>query len=196
MISWKNPGPTERDLSMDDYLELGVTQALEAIGRIVPERKVHLAGYCLGGTLAAIAAAVMARERDPAPREPDAARRPGGFRRRGRADAVHRRQPGKPARGHDARAGLPRHAPDGGRVPAPAGRTTWSGRAGARIPARQACADERPHGVEQRRDAHALPHALGLPATPVPRQRPFRGPLRGARAPRGAHRHQASRSSP
>jgi polyhydroxyalkanoate synthase len=65
MISWKNPGPTERDLSMDDYLELGVTQALEAIGRIVPERKVHLAGYCLGGTLAAIAAAVMGRERDP-----------------------------------------------------------------------------------------------------------------------------------
>jgi polyhydroxyalkanoate synthase len=64
MISWKNPGPSERDLSMDDYLELGVMQALEAIGRIVPERKMHLAGYCLGGTLAAIAAALMARERD------------------------------------------------------------------------------------------------------------------------------------
>ncbi|HEX7221153.1 MAG TPA: alpha/beta fold hydrolase [Burkholderiales bacterium] len=59
MISWKNPGPEERDLSMDDYLELGVVQALEAIGV-----KTHLAGYCLGGTLAAIAAALMARERD------------------------------------------------------------------------------------------------------------------------------------
>ena len=65
MISWKNPGPAERNLSMDDYLDLGVMQALEAIGRIVPERKVHLAGYCLGGTLAAIAAGVMGRERDP-----------------------------------------------------------------------------------------------------------------------------------
>jgi polyhydroxyalkanoate synthase len=64
MISWKNPGPSDRDLSMDDYLELGVMQALEAIGRIVPGRKVHLAGYCLGGTLSAIAAALMARERD------------------------------------------------------------------------------------------------------------------------------------
>jgi polyhydroxyalkanoate synthase len=59
MISWKNPGPAERNLSMDDYLELGVMQALGAIGR-----KTHLVGYCLGGTLAAIAAARMARERD------------------------------------------------------------------------------------------------------------------------------------
>lgn len=64
MISWKNPGPADRNLSMDDYLELGVMQALAAIGRIVPSCKVHLAGYCLGGTLAAIATAVMARERD------------------------------------------------------------------------------------------------------------------------------------
>ena len=64
MISWKNPGPAERNLSMDDYLERGVMQALEAVGRIVPGPKVHLAGYCLGGTLAAIAAALMARERD------------------------------------------------------------------------------------------------------------------------------------
>ena len=62
ILSWKNPGPAERDLTMDDYLQLGVMQALAAVESIAPRRQIHLAGYCLGGTLAAIAAAVLARE--------------------------------------------------------------------------------------------------------------------------------------
>jgi polyhydroxyalkanoate synthase len=64
IISWKNPGPSERDLSLADYRRLGVEDALAAIGRIVPERRVHAVGYCLGGTLLAIAAAAMARDGD------------------------------------------------------------------------------------------------------------------------------------
>jgi polyhydroxyalkanoate synthase len=54
----------ERDLGMEDYHALGPMAALDAIGRIVPDRPVHGVGYCLGGTLLAASAAAMARDGD------------------------------------------------------------------------------------------------------------------------------------
>ncbi|MCG5077991.1 PHA/PHB synthase family protein [Paraburkholderia tagetis] len=63
-ISWRNPDAQDRDLALDDYRRLGVMPALDAISRIVPDRKIHATGYCLGGTILAISAAAMANAGD------------------------------------------------------------------------------------------------------------------------------------
>ncbi|HUZ75926.1 MAG TPA: alpha/beta fold hydrolase [Stellaceae bacterium] len=63
MVSWHNPGPQDRDLGLEDYLRLGVLAALDRVRAIVPESKVDALGYCLGGTLLAIAASFLAREK-------------------------------------------------------------------------------------------------------------------------------------
>jgi len=63
MVSWRNPTSDDRDLSMEDYRELGVEAALSAVQTIMPGQAVHAAGYCLGGTLLAIAAAAMTPQR-------------------------------------------------------------------------------------------------------------------------------------
>ena len=64
MMSWMNPDESDRDTGMDDYLEQGFRAALDAVTAIVPQRKVHAVGYCIGGTLLSIGAAALARERD------------------------------------------------------------------------------------------------------------------------------------
>ncbi len=64
MISWKNPTAADATLGMDDYVRLGFDAALDAVTRIVPDRKVHSVGYCIGGTLLSIAAAEQMRRGD------------------------------------------------------------------------------------------------------------------------------------
>jgi polyhydroxyalkanoate synthase subunit PhaC len=63
-ISWRNPGGADRNLGLHDYRTMGVMDALDAVATIVPDSRIHAVGYCLGGTLLAIAAAAMARARD------------------------------------------------------------------------------------------------------------------------------------
>ncbi|MFM0649604.1 alpha/beta fold hydrolase [Paraburkholderia bryophila] len=59
-ISWRNVDAADRDLSLEDYRTLGVMAALDTMGEIVPDQRIHATGYCLGGTLLSIAAAAMA----------------------------------------------------------------------------------------------------------------------------------------
>jgi len=64
MVSWRNPTPKDANISLDDYRTQGVMAAVDAVSRIVPDEKIHACGYCLGGTILAIAAACMGRQGD------------------------------------------------------------------------------------------------------------------------------------
>jgi polyhydroxyalkanoate synthase len=64
VVSWKNPTSADRELGMDDYLQLGFQDALDAVSRAAPDRRVHAVGYCIGGTLLAVGAASLAQRGD------------------------------------------------------------------------------------------------------------------------------------
>jgi polyhydroxyalkanoate synthase len=64
ILSWKNPAADDAFLGMTDYRRLGITVPLNVISKIVPRRKIHAVGYCIGGTLLAIAAAALGRDHD------------------------------------------------------------------------------------------------------------------------------------
>ncbi|MDW3223845.1 MAG: alpha/beta fold hydrolase [Paracoccaceae bacterium] len=63
ILSWKNPGAEDANLTMQDYVDLGVRAAISKI-QSMGHVRLHAAGYCLGGTLLAIVAAAMARDGD------------------------------------------------------------------------------------------------------------------------------------
>jgi len=61
MLSWRNPDEGDALLDMHDYLHLGLFDPLAVICERTGGAAVHAAGYCLGGTLLAVAAAALAR---------------------------------------------------------------------------------------------------------------------------------------
>ncbi|WP_299236129.1 class I poly(R)-hydroxyalkanoic acid synthase [uncultured Halomonas sp.] len=63
LISWRNPGPAQRDLTWADYMQLGPIAAIEAIEQATGEKSVNLLSYCVGGTLAASTVAYLTSTR-------------------------------------------------------------------------------------------------------------------------------------
>jgi polyhydroxyalkanoate synthase subunit PhaC len=60
MVSWRNPGPAQGQYGWDDYLELGVLEALRAARDIAKAERVNALGFCVGGTLLGAALGVLA----------------------------------------------------------------------------------------------------------------------------------------
>ena len=88
IISWRNPNADDRDLSFDDYRVKGVMGAVNAISKIVPSKKIHACGYCLGGNHPLDCSSNHGARRGRTPGEPHPACSPDRFRRGRRADAV------------------------------------------------------------------------------------------------------------
>jgi polyhydroxyalkanoate synthase len=60
MVSWRNVGPEQGGYGWDDYLEMGVLEALRAARAIAKADRVNALGFCVGGTLLGAALAVLA----------------------------------------------------------------------------------------------------------------------------------------
>jgi len=59
-VSWRNPDESMAELTMDDYLRDGLLAAVDRAGETAGSKRVNLVGVCVGGTLTAIALAVLA----------------------------------------------------------------------------------------------------------------------------------------
>ncbi len=64
VISWVNPDQKLAQKSFVDYIHEGPLEALDVIARITGEDKIDAVGYCVGGTLLAVALAYMAARKD------------------------------------------------------------------------------------------------------------------------------------
>ena len=59
-ISYRNPDASMRDVSWDDYLQLGLMAALDQVSELTGSPVVNIVGLCLGGTMSTIGLAHLA----------------------------------------------------------------------------------------------------------------------------------------
>lgn len=63
LISWRNPGPEQHDITWADYMQMGPVSAISAIEQACGEKSVNLVSYCVGGTLTASTVAYLTSTR-------------------------------------------------------------------------------------------------------------------------------------
>jgi len=64
LISWVNPDSSMKDATFEDYIQEGLSQAIDVVEQVTGERQVDTVGYCIGGTMLGSALAWMAQEGD------------------------------------------------------------------------------------------------------------------------------------
>ena len=64
VVSWKNPDPSYRDVSLGDYIEKGYLTAFEQVKDITGEDQVNAVGYCIAGTTLSLTLALMDKRGD------------------------------------------------------------------------------------------------------------------------------------
>ncbi|WP_317931525.1 class I poly(R)-hydroxyalkanoic acid synthase [Halioxenophilus sp. WMMB6] len=62
LMSWVNPDESYRDVTFDAYVVDGVLKALDVTSEISQSKSVNALGYCIGGTVLGIAAAVLKKQ--------------------------------------------------------------------------------------------------------------------------------------
>lgn len=60
VVSWVDPDDSHRHCEVDDYVGRGIIQAMDVVREATGEEDVDLFGFCMGGTLISMAAAVLA----------------------------------------------------------------------------------------------------------------------------------------
>ena len=66
LVSWRNPGEAQGQLSWDDYLEQGPIEALRVVREICKVKQANVLGFCVGGTIVTSALAVLKARGDDA----------------------------------------------------------------------------------------------------------------------------------
>jgi polyhydroxyalkanoate synthase subunit PhaC len=64
VVSWINPGPSYRDITMTDYVEQGYLTAFHQVRTICAVPQINAVGYCIAGTTLSLTLALLAQRGD------------------------------------------------------------------------------------------------------------------------------------